>query len=340
MTDSRTPSARRIAAGRRLLLTALASAPLIGAAPAARAQAWPAGKPIRLAIPSGAGGGADPFTRTLAEFMSKELGTSVVVDNKPGANGILASESIVRQPADGYSLLITYTAAIVVNKLMQVKMSHDPVADLTPIGRISGGGGNLLIVHPDLPIRSLKDLVAYAKAQNGKLNYASWGIGSGGHLTMESVKAQTGMRIEHVPYKSSPHIVPDLVSGVIPVAWIDSSSPVIHIRNGRMRAIATSAHVRLPQTPDVQTLTEQGLSFPAQSWYGMFGPKGMPPELTARINEVLNRWLLSADAIDFFEQKQNSPAPKPSTPAAFGTLIQEDLVAWAKLLDQAGIKPS
>jgi len=324
-------------APRRTALTALAGLAAALAAPAARGQAWPAGKQIRLVLPSGAGGGADVFARPMAEWMSKELGATVVVDNKPGATGLIATEQVARQPPDGYTLLISFTAATVANKLVMVKPSVDPLG-LTPIGRISGGGGNMIIVNPELPVRNVKELVDYAKGKPG-LSYASWGIGSGGHLVMEWIKQQTGMEITHVPYKTVAQIPPDVISGVIPVAFIDSASPMVHIRSGRVRPIAAASQTRLPQIKDIPTLPEQGIPLEAQSWYGMFGPPGMPSELVDRINVLLNRWLLLPDTIAFFEQKQNGPAPVPTTPAEFQKVIDGDLVAWKKLMDAAGIKP-
>jgi tripartite-type tricarboxylate transporter receptor subunit TctC len=322
---------------RRTTLTALAGLAAAVAAPGARAQAWPAGKQIRLVIPSGAGGGSDIFARPMAEWMSKELGATMIVDNKPGANGLIATEQVARQAPDGYTLLISFTAATVANKLLMTKPSVDPLG-LTPIGRISGGGGNMIIVNPELPVKNLKELVAYVKSKSG-LSYASWGVGSGGHLVMEWLKQQTGMDITHVPYKTVAQISPDVISGVIPVATIDSASPMVHIRSGRVRPIAALSQTRLPQIKDVPTLGEQGLPLEAQSWYGMFGPPGMPKELVDRINGLLNRWLVLPDTVAFFEQKQNGPAPVPTTPAEFEKVLQSDLVAWQKLMDAAGIKP-
>ncbi len=334
MTDLPKPRATR----RRLLGSLAAFAAASTLSPGARAQAWPAGKPIRLVIPSGAGGGSDLFARPMAEYFGKELGTQVIVDNKPGANGLLAAEQVSRQPPDGLTLLISYTAATVGNKLTMLRPPIDPVGDLTPIGLISGGGGNLIVVNPELPVKNLKELVEYAKSRRD-LSYGSWGIGSGGHLVMESLKVQTGMQINHVPYKTVAQMPPDIISGVMPVAFIDSATPMPHIRSGRIRAIAAASAVRLPQLPDVPTVTEQGLKLDAFPWYGLFGPKAMPKDLVERLNGLLNRWLVLPESAAFFEQKQNSPAPKPASPAEFERLIQSDLASWKRLVDGAGLKP-
>jgi tripartite-type tricarboxylate transporter receptor subunit TctC len=309
------------------------------ALPAFGQSGWPGRKSIRLVIPSGAGGGSDPFSRMLADFMSRELNTQVIVENRPGANGILAAEQVITQAPDGHTLLISYTAATVGNKLMKLKMSHDPMTDLTPIGIIGGTGGNLLIVNPALPIHTLKDLVAYSKTRDD-LSYGSWGIASGGHLFMEFIKKHTGLRANHVPYKTAPQVVPDVISGVLPVGWTDSSSPVASLKSGRVRGIATSASSELPQAPGVKPLAEQGVPFTAKSWYGLYGPKGMAPALVNQLNELLNRWANLPATIKFLADRQNQPPGLKLSPAEFAELMKRDLVAWGELIQAAGVKPS
>lgn len=300
---------------------------------------WPARKPIRLILPSGAGGGADPFSRLLADFLGKELATQVVVENRPGANGILAAEQVLHQPPDGHTLLISFTAATVGNKLMRLKMSHDPMSDLTPIAIIGGTSGNLLIVHPALPVSNLSDLVAYSKTRSD-LSYGSWGIASGGHLFMEYIKQQTGLRTHHVPYKSATQVVPDVISGVLPVAWTDSSSPIAAIKSGRVRAIATSSPTELPQNPGVKPLPEQGVRFDARSWYGLFGPRGLPEPIVNRLNTLVNRWTELDETTHFMAERQNAPKGLVLSPQEFAQLMQRDIVAWGELIKAAGIEPS
>jgi tripartite-type tricarboxylate transporter receptor subunit TctC len=299
--------------------------------------AWPA-KPIRLVLPSGAGGGADIFGRPLAEWLSKELGQPVLVDNKPGANGVIAHEQVVRQPGDGYNLLISYAAAILGNKAMNAKLQHDTITDLKPIGIIGGEGGNLLVVNTALPVNNLQQLIAYAKSQPGGINYGSWGVGSGGHLVMETLKGQVGMTLNHVPYKTVAAIAPDVVSGVLQVSTIDAGTPVALIKAGRIRAIAALSPKRLPQLPDVQTLGEQGYPVGFVPWYGLFGPTSMPQELVNRLNTLLNRWLVTPEAVAVFEQKQNSPAPTPKSPEAFAAQIQAELPVWRTMMQAAKIE--
>jgi tripartite-type tricarboxylate transporter receptor subunit TctC len=332
------PPPLRPAAPRRTVLGAAAALALGAAAGPARAQAWPAGKPIRMVLPSGAGGGADIFGRFMAEWMGKDLGTNVIVDNKPGANGLLATQEVARSAPDGYTLLISFTAATVANKLLMLKPPVDPLNDIVPIARIGGAGGNMIVVNASVPVNNLKELIAYAKTRND-LSYASWGIGSGGHLVMESIKQQTGMQMVHVPYKTVAQIPPDVISGVMPIATIDAASPLPHIRSGRMRAIASLSGERLPQIKEVPTMIEQGFKLDAFPWYGLFGPKGLPREIVDRLNTSLNRWMVMPEVVEFFSSKQNTPAPRPLSVAEFEKVIQSDLVSWKGLIDVAGVKP-
>ena len=299
--------------------------------------AWPT-RSIRLVLPSGAGGGADIFARPMAEWMGKELGQPVVVDNKPGANAVIAHEQVVRQPGDGYNLLISYAAGILGNKAMNAKLSHDTITDLKPIGLIGGDGGNLLVVSAALPVTNLKELVAYAKSQSAGINYGSWGVGSGGHLVMETLKAQVGITLNHVPYKTVAAIAPDVVSGVLQVSTIDAGTPVQLIKAGRIRAIAALSPKRLPQLPDVATLGEQGYPVGFVPWYGLFGPASMPNELVVRLNALLNRWLALPETVAVFEQKQNTPAPVAKSAEAFAAQIQAELPVWRKMMQTAKIE--
>lgn len=298
--------------------------------------AWPT-KPIRLVLPSGAGGGSDIFGRPLAQWLSQELGQPVLVDNKPGANGAVAHEQVVRLPGDGYNLVISFAAAILGNKAMNAKLQHDTIADLKPIANIAEGG-NLLVVNTEFPVNDIKQLIAYAKSQPGGINYGSWGVGSGGHLIMETLKERTGMTLNHIPYKTGAAIAPDVVSGVLKVSTIDSATPVALIKSGRIRAIAALSPKRLPQLPDVPTLDEQGYPLGFAPWFGMFGPASMPPELVNRINTLINRWLVTPEAVAVFEQRQNSPAPTPKSAEAFAAQIQAELPVWRKMMQAAKIE--
>jgi tripartite-type tricarboxylate transporter receptor subunit TctC len=325
---------------RRQLLGAAAATTVLGSATrTVQAQpAWPAGKPIRIVLPSGAGGGSDIFGRVMAEFMGKELGTQVIIDNKPGANGLLAMESVIRQPADGYTLVVSFTASVIGNKLLQTKLAFDPINDFTPLAKIGGEGGNLLIVNPELPVKNVRDLIELTKTRKD-LSYASWGIGSGGHLIMEALKATTGMQINHVPYKTVAQISPDVISNVIPVAWIDTASPIPHIKGGRVRAIATSGTNPLPQTPDVLPMVQQGIQLTQLPYYSLHAPKGLPEPIAQRIVGVVNKWLALPETATFYRDRTNQPPPGQTSPDQLLKQLQSDLVSWGKMYELAGIKP-
>jgi tripartite-type tricarboxylate transporter receptor subunit TctC len=324
---------------RRHLLGTAAAASMVAATGTARAQAaWPGGKPIRIVLPSGAGGGSDIFGRVLAEFMGKELGTQVIIDNKAGANGLLAMESVVRQAPDGHTLVVSFTASLIGNKLLLTKRTLDPIDDFTHIAKIGGEGGNMLIVNPDLPVKNVRDLIELSKTRKD-LSYASWGIGSGGHLIMEAIKATTGLQINHVPYKTVAQISPDVISNVIPVAWIDTASPMPHIKSGRVRAIATSGTGPLPQTPEALPLQQQGVPLVQLPYYSLHGPKGMPDAIVQRIVGVVNKWLALPETVSFYRDRNNQPAPGQTSPDQLIKQLQSDLVSWGKMYDLAGIKP-
>jgi tripartite-type tricarboxylate transporter receptor subunit TctC len=323
---------------RRLVLKAGAAAALATTGGLAAAQAFPGGRPIRLVLPSGAGGGADIFARFMAEWLAREWNTTVIVDNKPGANGLLAAQEVARAAPDGTTLLVSFAAATVANKLLMAKPPIDPLFDFAPVARIGGNGGNVIVANPSVPAKNIRELIEWSKTQPD-LSYSSWGIGSGGHLVMEWLKQQTGMRINHVPYKTVAQQPPDIISGVVKVGFIDSGTPLPHIRGGRMRALAVSSQVRLPQLPDVPTLVEEGFKLEAYPWYGIFGPKALPRPIAEQINATLNRWMTLPEARAFFAEKQNTPAPVPLSVADFERQIQADLVSWKALIDAAGLKP-
>lgn len=327
-------------APRRTVIASLAAVAGMMAVPGvgvAQSATWPGGKTLRLVIPSGAGSGSDIFTRNMAEFLAKDLGTTVIVENKPGATGMLAGEAVARAPADGLTLLVSFSGAIIGNKLMMDKPSFDPIDDLTPIGRI-GLVGNVLMVTPDVPAKSVKELADYAKARGETISYGTWGVASGGHLAMESVAQQTGMKTHHVPYKSVGQVPLDMLAGAVKVGWTDAATALPYVQSGRLRAIAVTGFVRLPQMTEVASLKEQGLVFDAPPAYGLFGPKGMSPELAERINAALNRWLAHPQTVEFLATRQNMPRSDLTTPAQYARYLQQELVSWRKLMEQAGVK--
>lgn len=334
---ARAPARRRSPSRAWRFGTALLAATSLaaGAAPAQEA-AWPS-HPIRLVVASGAGSGTDIFARVFAEQLGKALGQPLVVDNKPGANGILGSAAVAKARPDGYTLLFTYAASIVINATLQPALPYDAQKDLVPVAQV-GSGGNLLVVSPDLPVHDIRELAAYARARPQGLDYASWGIGSGGHLTMESLKAQTGLKLRHVPYKTVSQILTDMQGGIVKLAFVDASSPLPLIRAGKLRPIAVSGTRRAPAFPALATMTEQGYPFQADSWYGLFVPAGTPPAIVQRLNAEMNR-ALAAPALRERFTAYNMGTPPIKSVQQFADTVRADTRMWGDVIRAAGVTP-
>lgn len=292
-------------------------------------------KTVTLVVPTAAAGGTDTIARLFADVLGKAMKQSFIVDNRPGANGILGSEVVARAAPDGYRLLFTYTAAMAINPSVYKKLSYDPVKDFAPIAQI-GRAGNLLLVGKDLPVNTLKELVAHVKANPDKLSYCSWGNGSGGHLTMENLKKQTGMVMTHVPYKGSSPCVQDLIGGQVGVAFADISSTVELVRSGRVKALGYSGPSRLPMLPDVPTLNEAGYPFRNYTWYGVFAPAKTPPAIVAKLNAAINQALKDPDVVKRLREFNITDLPQ-NTPAQFAATLNQDLRDWSTLVKGIGL---
>ncbi|CAN7627153.1 hypothetical protein D9M68_76490 [compost metagenome] len=315
---------------RRDVLRGLAALGLGAAAgPLCASNAWPA-KPIRLVVPAPPGGGTDLFARTLAASLGKALGQTIVVDNKPGATGIIGNDTVAKASADGYTLLFTYAATVVINQTLQPKLPYDGLRDLVPVAQV-GAGGNFLVVTPDFPARTLKEFVAHMLKRPDAYDYGSWGIGSGGHLTMEALKMQTGMKLRHVPYKGVAQILTDMQGGVVKVAFVDTSSSLPLIRAGKLRALAISGTRRAPATPDTPTMTEQGYPFDTDSWYGLFAPAGTSVAIVQRLNTEVTRLLADAPMRERFLQLNMGMAPARSA-EQFAQTVRDDVGVWGKVI--------
>jgi tripartite-type tricarboxylate transporter receptor subunit TctC len=318
------------------LAAALASGLAVPRRATAQGDAWPS-RPIRLVVASGAGSGTDIFARLFAQRLGQVFGQPVVVDNRPGANGMIGNDMVAKARPDGYTLLFTYAASVVINATLQPKVPYDALKDLTPVAQI-GSGGNFLVVSPQLPVHNLKEFVTYVRAHPDQLEYASWGVGSGGHLTMEALKAQTGLKIRHVPYKTVPQILTDMQGGIVKVAFVDSSSPLPLIRSGKLRALASSGTRRGPALPDLQTMTEQGYPFNADSWYGLFVPAGTPTEIVRRLNAEVNHALASPELNERFST-YNLGTPPIKTAQQFADTVRNDVRMWGEVIRAANVTP-
>lgn len=300
------------------------------------AEPWPGARPIQLVIASAPGGGTDTFARVFAEKLAAQIGQSIVAENKPGANGMIGNDAVVRATPDGYTLLFTYAASIVSNKWLMPKMPHDPQKDLTPIAQI-GAGGNLLVVSRDFPARTFAEFVTEIKAKPDTYNYGTWGTGSGGHIAMESLKQQTGLAMQHVPYKGVMPTLIDLKGGRLQVAFVDSTTALPMIQAGDIIPLVSSGTRRGAITNEVPTLNEVGLVYNADAWYALMGPKDLPAPIVQRLNTAVNAILQDPEMLERFRQF-NMAEPPLKTPEAFAQTIAHDIDAWGKVIQAANIR--
>ena len=269
---------------------------VIGASGEALAQAYPS-KAIRIVVPYPAGGGIDIMSRLIAQRLAQRFSQSVVVENKPGAGTIVAAESVARAAPDGYTLLITTDATITINPYLYAKLPYDAVKDFAPVSQLVFLN-QLLVANAALPVNNLKELVAHAKANPGKLNYASYGIGSQPHLAMEIFKSQSGADIVHVPYKGIPQAVPAAIAGEVQLTFSGAASTQAHLRAGRLKALAIGGKARLPLLPDVPTFAEAGFpDVPANAWFGLFAPAGTPRDVITVLHGEIVRLFKEPDFV-------------------------------------------
>ncbi|MEH3086582.1 MAG: tripartite tricarboxylate transporter substrate binding protein [Xylophilus ampelinus] len=297
--------------------------------------AWPA-RPIRIVVAGTAGAGGDIFARLIAAPLQDALGQPVIVEPKPGANGLIACDTVAKAAGDGYTLLFAPSSAILINPVILDKMPYDPKKDLVPVTQV-GAAGILLVAHPATGLRNLADMVAHAKANPGRLAYGSWGTGSSGHLVMEGIKARYGLDMPHVPYKTLTGEVADLMGNNIGVGFTDIASPIPHIRAGKLVALGTSGSQRWPATRDVPSLTEQGYRFDADGWYAVFAPAGTPRAIVDRLNEEINR-LQASDAVRQKIEGQNMIVLPGRSAQRFAEAIQADAAVWQGLARTADLK--
>lgn len=322
---------------RRLTMLAIGSALLLGPAmvgEALAADAWPS-RPITMITPSSAGSGPDTLARVTAQKLSEALGQPVIVDNRPGGSGTIALSAVARAENDGYTFLYTTASATVVWPAVAKSVPYDVVNDFAPIAQ-TAAGGVLLLVNNDLPVNNLQELIDLVKASPGEYSYGTWAIGSSGHLMMEWLSGLTGMDMVHVPYRTTPQMLTELSQGVIKIAWTDPSAPVPFLRDGQLRGIAISGDSRGPQTPDIQTLGEQGYPFEAVGWFGMFAPAGTDPGIVQRLSEEVNKIQASPEMATFMD-RLNFMAPPVKTPEQFGAIVTNDLKTWKKIATDANI---
>ena len=318
-------------------LTAMAVATATVWQAAAFAQApWP-NKPVKVIVSGAAGSGTDIAARVVTEPLSRAFGQPFVIDNRPGANGIIGTDAVAKAPNDGYTLLFTYAAAQVVNQTLYEKVPYDGAKDFAAIAQI-GAGGNLLVVSPSMPVNNLKEFIAYVKAKPADaLSYGSWGNGSGGHLSMEALKQQAGLTMQHVPYKSTAAANTDLIGGQIQVAFSAMASGLSLVQSGKLKAIAVSGPYRVPQLPEVKTMTEQGVVFDLTAWYGMFAPVGTPQAIVNAVNREIVRMIAAPENAERWKVLGFSEMPL-KTPEQFADTVKRDIKDWGAIVKSGNIK--
>jgi tripartite-type tricarboxylate transporter receptor subunit TctC len=307
----------------------------LGAATTVIAQPYPT-KPVRLVLPYPPGGGSDTIARPLAQKMSEGLGQQVVVENRGGANGNIGMEAVARSAPDGYTVVFALSAQLAINPGLYQKIPYDPLRDYAPV-TLFGSGVYLLVVHPSLPVKSVQELIALAKARPGQLAYSSSGNGSGGHLAAELLNSMTGVRMLHVPYKGGGPALMDLIAGQVQVLFATQLASWPHVRSGRVRALAVSTAKRPSSLPDLPTIAEAGVpGYDSGVWYAVLAPAGTPREIIARLNGEIIRALNLPDYRGFLVN--NGIEPIGSPPEELTRTIKSELAKWAKVIQAAGVR--
>ncbi|MGO4303814.1 MULTISPECIES: Bug family tripartite tricarboxylate transporter substrate binding protein [unclassified Cupriavidus] len=312
----------------------LATSLTLVAAPS-HADTFPS-KPIRLIVPFPASGATDLLARAIAQKVGANLGQQIVVDNRPGAGGAIGSDMAAKAPADGYTLLIATTSTHSIGPYINTHLPYNTETDFTPIGQVATAT-NVLVVPNSLPVKNVKELIDYAKKHPGELNYASSGNGTVVHLTAEAFKAQAGVFITHIPYRGTALAVPDLISNKVQVLFDSIVSGMPHVKDGKLKALAVTSLKRSPLAPDLPTASESGLpGFESDTWFGIYGPKGLPADVVSRLNAEFNKAIQSQDVKDRLAKLGAEPVG--GTPAQFATMVKKDSARWGKLIKDRKIQ--
>ncbi|NYH98170.1 Bug family tripartite tricarboxylate transporter substrate binding protein [Cupriavidus plantarum] len=311
----------------RLIGLGLASS-LMLAAPSF-ADTYPS-KPIRLIVPFPASGATDLLARAIAQKVGADMGQQIVVDNRPGAGGAIGSDMAAKAAPDGYTLLIATSSTHSIGPYINSKLPYNTETDFTPVGQVAIAT-NILVVPNTLPAKNVRELIDYAKKHPGELNYASSGNGTIGQLTAEAFKAQTGTFITHIPYRGTALAVPDLISNKVQVLFDSVVSGMPHVKDGKLKALAVTSLKRSPLAPEVPTVAESGLpGFESNTWFGIYGPKGLPADIVTRLNTEFNKAIQSQDVKDRLAKLGAEPVG--GTPAQFAAMVKQDSARWGKLI--------
>ena len=316
----------RMAAGALLAAFALLS----------HAQAPYPTKPIRIVVPFPAGGTTDILARAVAQKLTETLGQSVVVDNRPGAGGNIGAELVAKSPPDGYTLLMGTVGTHAINPSLYAKMPYDHVKDFVPVILVAGVP-NVLVVNPSVPANSVQELIAYIKANPGKVNFASSGSGTSIHLSGELFKTMAGVSMTHVPYKGSTPALTDLMGGQVQLMFDNLPSSLPQIKAGKLRALAVTSAQRASALPDVPTVAEAGLpGFEASSWFGLLAPAGTPKDIVTKLNAEVAKWLATPEAREKLASQGAIAAGQ--SPDDFTRHIAAETAKWQKVVKESGAK--
>jgi tripartite-type tricarboxylate transporter receptor subunit TctC len=292
-------------------------------------------RPIRLVVPTGAGGITDILARLVGQRLGEKLGARVLIENRDGANGVVGSQVVANAAPDGYTLVFVYPAHPV-NASLIPNLPYDTVKSFSPITMVSSVG-LLLVTNPSLPVKTVSELIAFAKSRPGQLNYGAVGVGSLGQLGAELFRFQTGADMTHVAYKSSPQIMTALLGGDISVYFVTTlSSAVPLVKSGKLRALGVSTNDRLRQLPDVPPISDTVPGFDVRGWNGVLGPAGMPRPLISLLNQEIVRIVRLPDFVE--RLAEDGAVPVGNTPEQFEAVIRSDIAKWAKVIKDAGIK--
>ena len=313
---------------------AFLAATLVALSTRARAQAWPT-KPIRLIVPLAPGATADIVARIFAEELGKSLGQTVVVDNKTGAGGTIATAEAARAPADGYTVALVSQGTMVFNIGLYKSPGYDPLKDLQAVA-VSGGVSNVLIVHPDNPAKSVADVLAQARAKPGELTYASGGVGTSHHMSGVLLELRTGVKLQHVPYRATPAAIQAVANGEVAIGLFNTPTVIGLIKGGKLKAIAVTSEKRSDLLPDVPTMIESGVKdYVVNTWMGFAAPAGVPEPVLTRLNAEINR-IGQLPAIREKMLAQGIEVLPPESPADAQKQVRDDLALWLPIIKASG----
>jgi tripartite-type tricarboxylate transporter receptor subunit TctC len=320
---------------KRCIVLALAALSGFAAAGGALAQPYP-NRPIRFVIPYPPGGASDVTARTLGAKLSESLGQPVVIENRPGANGIIALENVAKSPPDGYTLLMANLGPNAINAAVYSKLPYDSIKDFTPV-ILTTLVPQILVVNSALPVASVRELIAMAKAQPGKITFASAGNGASNHLSGELFRSMAGIDIAHVPYKGDTPAMTDVIAGQVAMMFPTAIAATPHVKGGRLRALAVSSKKRVGSLPELPTVDEAGLpGFEAVSWGGVMGPGGMPHDIINKLNAEFTRILKLPEV----SEKLSGLGAEivAGTPEEFASYLQAEIAKWGKVARDANVK--